>query len=528
MNPNRRDLLKQIMAVSAFPLANSCGSANTEKKNSDTKSIQGNGERPSIHNLRYADLLEQGSIDSISIVEADPEKLTDLEPVLEDAITNNRPLRVSCGGHGYIGNSTTNEANAIIINLAKLNQVEIRKEADKSFAYIGAGCRFHDIMPIVHQFNLENHTQFVLPFGSCPTVGISGFTLGGGQGALSPHLGMMCDRVTEMEVLTYRINSDGTVVTEIVTVNAENHGDLYRALLGGTGRFGLVLRFKIELEDIGAKKLKIIQMGINQQVTEDKAAAIFKNFELNLIPVLENTTSVKYFIASWTDFDVKLIGTAKDVEAIESWIKSVVDGEELLTLSSGEFDLAEYTKFYSGCEINNCKFESYTHNPEYFAAKSVIVPHGAIKKADLVSALHPIKDGISNGAAFLQFSRFGGRITEEGKRGLNYFPHRNPGWEIQVYVKKNVSDCSFNYDGVLDDLVARLNVPGHGSYFNHLNKDVEGILSDANIQKQYFGSNWGALQEVKKLYDPKGVFETFKAAISDSEFFCLDTDSEID
>jgi FAD/FMN-containing dehydrogenase len=75
--------------------------------------------------------------------------------------------------------------------------------------------------------------------GGCPTVGVGGFTLGGGQSAISSKYGLACNNLTSMVVVT----ADG----RLLLASEYRHPDLFWALRGGSGNFGIVTRFDYRL-----------------------------------------------------------------------------------------------------------------------------------------------------------------------------------------------------------------------------------------------------------------------------------------
>ena len=94
--------------------------------------------------------------------------------------------------------------------------------------------------------DLDRATQAVglaTPLGVVSVTGIAGLTLGGGIGWLNGKYGLACDNVLAAEVVT----ADG----ECVRASAEEHADLFWAIRGGSGNFGVVTSFVYRLHPVG-------------------------------------------------------------------------------------------------------------------------------------------------------------------------------------------------------------------------------------------------------------------------------------
>ncbi|MFF2013294.1 FAD-binding oxidoreductase [Streptomyces sp. NPDC058195] len=148
----------------------------------------------------------------------------DIRECLSFARRTATPVALRSGGHSYGGWSSGN--GRLILDVSSLNRVA----ADGT---LGAGARLIDVYQGLARSGLT------IPGGSCPTVGISGLTLGGGHGVASRAYGLTCDSLTSATLVT----ADGTTLT----VDADHHPDLFWALRGaGNGNFGVVteLRFR--------------------------------------------------------------------------------------------------------------------------------------------------------------------------------------------------------------------------------------------------------------------------------------------
>lgn len=139
------------------------------------------------------------------------------------AYARGHALRVAIrnGGHSYAGWSSGD--GRLIIDVSKLNRVR----ASGNTAVVGAGAKLIDV------YRALAAKGVTIPAGSCPTVGVSGLTLGGGHGVVSRAYGLTCDSLTRATLIT----ADG----KQLTADAREHTDLFWALRGaGNGNFGVV------------------------------------------------------------------------------------------------------------------------------------------------------------------------------------------------------------------------------------------------------------------------------------------------
>jgi FAD/FMN-containing dehydrogenase len=109
-------------------------------------------------------------------------------------------------------------------------------DAERRIAHVGAGARWADVLAAAAPFGLAPLS------GSDPTVGVAGYTLGGGLGWLARRHGFAADSLRRAEVVT----ADGG----LVTASAADHPDLHWALRGGGGGFGVVTAMEIALHPV--------------------------------------------------------------------------------------------------------------------------------------------------------------------------------------------------------------------------------------------------------------------------------------
>lgn len=141
-------------------------------------------------------------------------------------------LSIKSGAHNVAGFGTND--GGVIIDMSGMNSVAV--DPANRIAQIGGGATWGDVDHATHAFGLAT------PGGILSTTGVAGLTLGGGFGYLTRRYGLCCDNVISAEVVT----ADGRIVTASESENA----DLFWALRGGGGNYGVVTRFEFKLHPV--------------------------------------------------------------------------------------------------------------------------------------------------------------------------------------------------------------------------------------------------------------------------------------
>ncbi len=159
------------------------------------------------------------------------ENATDVQSAVRAAREMDVPLSVRGGGHDWAGRSL---CSGIVIDLSRMKDVAI--DPTNRTARIGGGTRATDLLAATDPQALTAVT------GACGGVGMAGLTLGGGYGPLIGRFGLALDNMIEAEVVL----SDG----RIVTAGTGSEEELFWALRGGGGAFGVVTQMKCRLHEL--------------------------------------------------------------------------------------------------------------------------------------------------------------------------------------------------------------------------------------------------------------------------------------
>jgi FAD/FMN-containing dehydrogenase len=158
----------------------------------------------------------------------------DIQKVVIAAAQSGVELAVRSGGHSGAGHSATE--GGLVLDLRDTKAIEI-DEATKT-VWAETGVTAEELTKTTTDKGL------VVGFGDAGTVGIGGITLGGGVGYLSRKWGLTIDSLLAAEIVT----ADG----QLLTVDATNEPDLFWAIRGGGGNFGVAVRLKYRLHDLPA------------------------------------------------------------------------------------------------------------------------------------------------------------------------------------------------------------------------------------------------------------------------------------
>jgi FAD/FMN-containing dehydrogenase len=186
----------------------------------------------------------RGPLDQRPAIVAEAMSSHDVQAAVVAAREHGLPFAVQATGHG------THVPNDGGLLLKTSLMAEVLVDPDRRIARVGPGARLGDIAAAAAPFGLAPVS------GSNATVGVAGFTLGGGMGWLSRRYGFGADSLRRADVVT--------AAGERVTATADRHADLFWALRGGGGNFGVVTGLEIALHPVPRVYAGVAQFGIER------------------------------------------------------------------------------------------------------------------------------------------------------------------------------------------------------------------------------------------------------------------------
>ena len=399
------------------------------------------------------------------------------------------PLAVRSGGHSYGGWST---GQGLVIDVSRMSAVQVQNGQ----VVVGAGARLIDLYDAV-----AARGQGV-PAGSCPTVGVTGLTLGGGVGVMSRAWGLTCDDLIAAQVVT----ADG----EVRECDATREPDLFWALRGGGGgSFGVVTSLTLRTHAVGDLALGFLTW------PWAKAAAVIAGWQAWMSRVPDPLWSTLHLEAGAAGASVSIhavhTGSARDISAQLDILVALTGAPSYR--ESGTRTYRDVMLLEAGClgrSVAQCHLQGTTPEGQLgrdtFVARSVVAPTALSSNAAaaLVDGIGSLigRSGVGSGAVLLD--SLGGAVSRVTSTDTA-FVHRNAFAIAQLYgswdaaAPAAVGDATSAWLRQLHATVRPL--IGPGAYVNYADPELVG-WEDA-----YYGANYPRLRRIKAKYDPDRVFD---------------------
>jgi len=402
----------------------------------------------------------------------------DVSRAVRFARSEGRPIAVRGGAHGVAGFATCDDG--IVIDLTQLNDVEVDLERRRAFAGGGATWKIFDAATQQHGLATTG--------GLVSSTGLGGFTLGGGIGHLVRRYGLACDNLLSVELVT----ADGLMVHASESENPE----LFWALRGGGGNFGVVTRFEFALHPVGP-----VVLGGPIFYPGEQAAQVLDGWRdlLDEMPD-ELTTTVALVAAPPASFIPEDWHNKKVVIVAACWAGNEADGEEIVrplrNLGTPIVDLLGPIPYVDLQQLVDPAWEAGAAN--YFTSTFLDrLPGEAVDNlADYhrTAADPPVQ-------AELHIHQLGGAVARVPV-GSTAFTYRTSPFIINCLARR--SDGADLSPDIAWARAARDAMSRYGEGRMYVNFTGEG--GTENVRANYPEPVFSRLQAVKDEYDPFNVF----------------------
>jgi FAD/FMN-containing dehydrogenase len=238
----------------------------------------------------------RADIDPYPAMVMQAEGAADIRTAILTARDKGLPLAVQATGHG------THQAADGAVLLKTTEMAHVLVDPDRGIAKVGPGAVWGQVLKAAQPFGLAPLS------GSSPTVGVTGYSVGGGVGWLARKFGFAADSIIKAKVVT----ADG----RLLTVSADQYPDLFWAIRGGGGNFGIVAGLEIKLFPVA--KVYAGTATIDGDVTENLAA--YRDWALSLPDEMSTAAIVKDHTVI-----VKMLSTTKPAplwtDALENTVR---------------------------------------------------------------------------------------------------------------------------------------------------------------------------------------------------------------
>lgn len=383
-------------------------------------------------------------------------------------------ISIKGGGHSVAGTSFAERGLAL--DMSRMRDVSVDRDA--KLVHVGPGCLLKDVDAATQEHGLAT------VLGLMSETGVAGLTLGGGFGYLTRRFGWTADNLEEIEIVT----ADGA----IRIANRDENADLFWALRGGGGNFGVVTRFTFRLHQVGPTITggMVVWSGdrADEVLTAYREITESAPRELTVILFVGLGPAVPFLAEQWHGKPIIAMlvcysGTTAKTDL--SPIRAV--GDPLADLI-GEIPYAAQQSMFDDDLPNGL---NYYLKSEYLSALS----------SDFLAAFGSNALKVTTPRSEAMIVHIGGALNDQadddgavGNRDARYVTWFDAVWEPDDRGDDHLAWARDAWEGIRPFSTG-------GNYVNFQTGDDD----DQRVQATY-GANFDRLVEVKRAYDPDNVF----------------------
>jgi FAD/FMN-containing dehydrogenase len=377
-------------------------------------------------------------------------------------------VSVRGGGHNVAGRAVTD--GGVMIDLAEMKQITV--DTDRRLVTAGGGVLWRELNQAAGAHGLA------VTGGAISTTGIAGLTLGGGLGWLMSKYGLAADNLQAVELVT----ASG----EVLEVDAHSHPDLFWAIRGGGGNFGIATSLTYRLHP-----LQMVTGGLIAH-SFDAAPALLRFYREAVADASDDLMVFAGLVHAPDGSGMKLaafvVCHAGEPDRAE---------RELAPLRSFGSPLMEQVGRMPYPQMNTLLDDGYPQGSLNYWLSSFTE---GLSDQLIDTAVEQFAAVPSSMSAVL-FEHFHGAVTRVAPTDTAV-PHRSPGWNLlipSVWTDPADNDANIRWTRETFDALR----PGFasGRWLNYLGDDQ----ADDAIRAAY-GPNYERLRDIKRRYDPENVF----------------------
>ena len=411
-----------------------------------------------------------GGIDHRPVVIVRAADATDVARVVSLARQTGLELAIRSGGHSLAGHSVTD--GGIMLDLSAMRDLQIDVERRTAWAETGLTAGEYTTTANVH--------GLATGFGDTGSVGIGGLTLGGGIGYLVRKYGLTIDDLLAAEIVT----ADG----ELRGVDAEHESELFWAIRGGGGNFGVATRFQFRLHEVDSVYGGLLILPAIPEVIAGFVA------EANAAPD-ELSTIVNVMTAPPMPFLPKELHGKLVVMAMLVYAGDAETGQRVIApfraLATPIADMVHpmrYTEVYPP--------EQEGYHP-VAASRTMFVD--TIDRSVAQTILDHLQSSTGS-MAVAQLRVLGGAMARVPV-DATAFAHRKSPIMLNVAALYERLEEKQMHEVWATDFAAALQQSDGGAYVNFI-----GVEGEERVRAAYPGATWDRLRAIKAQYDPTNLF----------------------
>jgi FAD/FMN-containing dehydrogenase len=393
---------------------------------------------------------------------------TDVARVIAFARETGLPLAVRSGGHSLFCVAD----GAVVCDMSRMKTLTIDVESRTAWAEAGVTAGQFTTAAAEH--------GLATGFGDTGSVGLGGLTLGGGVGYLVRKYGLTIDDLLAVELVT----AEG----ELLHVDAESHPDLFWALRGGGGNFGVVTRLRYRLHE-----LDMVYGGLLILPAEPEVIAGY--MRLAGAAPDELSSIVNIVPAPPMPFVPEELHGKLILMAMMVYAGNVEDGEQAVApfraLATPLADMVQPMPYAGVYEP-----EDENYHPRTFSRTLLVdeidVPAAEKIMAHLNACTAPVP--------VAQLRALGGAMARV-PNDATAFAHRDRAVMFTAAVVYEDPAEAQVHEAWISEFTAAMRTGDVGAYVNFLDEDAPGREREA-----YPGTTWDRLVEIKRRYDPTNLF----------------------